>query len=62
MRTNGGSTTIKKVPYVEIYDESRLPRAYLMPNKPLIDQAVKAGIEVPGARLAYRDEVAVKTK
>jgi hypothetical protein len=62
VRSNGGSSTVRKVPYVEIFDESKLPRAYLMPNKPLIDQDVKAGLEVPGARLAYRDELAVRTK
>lgn len=61
-RTSGGTTTIKKVPYVDIYDEAKLPRQYLMPNKALIDQDVKAGVEVPGARLAYREEVAIRTR
>ena len=61
-RTANGTTTVKKVPYIEIYDEALLPRQYLMPNRPLIEQHVKAGIEVLGARLAYREEVAVRTK
>jgi hypothetical protein len=62
VRSNGGTSTIRKVPYVEIFDESKLPRAYLMPNKLLIAQDVKAGLDVPGVRLAYRDELAVRTK
>jgi hypothetical protein len=62
MRTKGGTSSIRKVPVVEIYDESKLPRAYLMPNRALIEQAVKGGIEVPGARLGYREELAVRTK
>lgn len=61
-RTSNGTTTVKKVPYVDIYDESLLPRQYLMPNRPLIEQHVKAGIEVLGVKLSYREEVAVRTR
>lgn len=60
--TNGGTSTVKKVPYLEIFDEAKLPRKYLIPNKTLIWEDVKAGIKVPGAKLSYREEVAIRTK
>lgn len=61
-KTTNGSTTIKKHPYLDIYDEAKLPRQYLIPDKAKIFEDVKAGIEVPGAKLAYREEVSVRAK
>ena len=62
IRGETGTSTVKEVPYVEIYDESLLERKYLMTNVPLVNRDVKAGIKVNGARLAYRDEVATRVK
>jgi len=62
MRTNGGTSTVKKVPYLDITNESLIPRRYLLPNTTKIFGDLKAGIEVPGTKISYRDEVSVRTK
>ncbi len=62
IKTANGSTSIAKHPYLDIYDEAKLPRQYLIPDKGKIWEDVKAGIEVPGAKLAYREQVSVRAK
>lgn len=62
IKTKGGTSTISKHPYLDIYDEAKLPRQYLIPDRVKLLEDVRAGIEVPGAKLAYREEVSVRTK
>jgi len=62
VRTSGGTSTIRKIPYLDIYDEAKLPRQYLIPDRIKITEDVKAGIDVPGARIGYRQEVSVRPR
>jgi len=62
IRTASGTTTVRKVPVVVIFDESLIPRKYLEVNRRLLDQDVKAGVVVPGARLESRPELAVRAR
>lgn len=61
-KTQNGTTTIAKHPYLDIYDEAKLPRQYLIPDRSKILEDVRAGIEVPGAKLAYREQVSIRAK
>ena len=47
----GAQTTFRIRKVLEIFDESKLPREYLIPDKIKIDKILRAGVEVPGARL-----------
>jgi hypothetical protein len=60
IRSSNGTSSIRKIPTPVIFDESLLPRKYLVPNVPLINHDVKAGIEVPGARLDMVDSLATR--
>jgi len=51
IRTGGGTSSIKRIPTPVIFDESLLPREYLIPDVPRINHDVKAGIKIPGTRL-----------
>lgn len=56
----GVSATISRPLAVEITDEMKLPRGYLMPNTPLIQAMIQAGKTVPGARLKPEPKVIVR--
>ncbi len=52
-RTEGFNIRRDKV--LEIYDEKKLPREYLIPNEKLITGDLKDGKEIPGAHLIIRE-------
>jgi hypothetical protein len=52
-------------PSVEITDESQIPKSYYIPVEPRLDKAgirdaLKAGVEVPGAVLAQHDHIRIR--
>jgi len=47
----GAQTTFRIRKVLEIYDETKLPREYLIPDKIKIDKVLRAGVSIPGARL-----------
>lgn len=50
------SFNIRKIREVEIVDETKIPRAYLLPNIAKIKKALlEEGIEVPGTRIIVRE-------
>ncbi len=56
--------TARQSEYVDIPDESKIPKEYLAvkaaPDKTAIRNALKNGIEVPGATLLKRESVQIK--
>lgn len=51
-----GKITTRKVTKYRVTDESKLPREFLIPNMSKINEALKAGQEVPGAE-SYQEDV-----
>ena len=60
IRTMGGTSSIRKIPTPVIFDESLLPREYLVPDVPKINRAVKDGIKIPGTRLDMVDNLSTR--
>ena len=60
IRTVGGISSIRKIPTPVIFDESLLPREYLIPDVPRINRDVKNGIKIPGTRLDYVDSLSTR--
>ena len=54
-----GKITIRTIQKLEIFDESLLPREYLVPDRLAITKALYAKVEVAGARLVSEKSVAV---
>lgn len=46
---------VRKVPTLEIFDLSIVPREYLVPDTVKIKEAIKSGLEVPGAKMVDRE-------
>ena len=46
---------VRRVLTLEIFDEALLPREYLVPDSVKIKEALKAGIEVAGARMVDKE-------
>ena len=53
-----GQAQFRTVKEVEIFDESLLPRQYLIPNTSLINKDAKSGIEIPGVKVVEKKTVA----
>ena len=60
IRTGHGTSSIRKTPTPVIFDESLLPREYLIPNVPMINRDVKDGKKIPGTRLDMIDSLATR--
>jgi len=60
IRTVGGTSSVRKIPTPVIFDESLLPREYLIPDVPRINRDVKNGIKIPGTRLDMVDSLATR--
>ncbi len=56
--TDAGVVGFRKQSRLEVFDETLLPREFLMPNLPAINNALKLGGEVPGARMVI-DQIPV---
>jgi hypothetical protein len=56
---DGAKLTFRTVRKLEIYDEKKLPREYLVPDRTKITKALKAGVEVPGAKMVEEKQSAV---
>ena len=61
IRTGGGTSSIKRTLTPVIFDESLLPREYLIPDVPKINRAVKDGIKIPGTRLDLVDSLSTRS-
>lgn len=46
---------VRKVPTLEIFDLALIPREYLVPDTVKIKEAIKSGLEVPGAKMVDRE-------
>lgn len=57
---SGGQTQIAKVKKVVIFDESLIPRNYLIPNVPQINADAKAGFQIPGVRVDIVDQLSIR--
>ncbi len=57
--TAEGKTMTRKIKEVQIVDESKLPREYLMPDKIKINAAAKGGVEIPGVIVREKEILAV---
>ena len=61
-KTEDGALTFRKVPKPEIFSPDDVPHQYrdCEPNKKRVEHALKAGVEVPGARLIEVEEPAIR--
>lgn len=56
-RTESGKMTMKKRKVYKIINPELLPREYLIPDEQKVKNALKAGIEVPGAAIEEVEEM-----
>jgi hypothetical protein len=61
LATDAGKASVRQTWKAVIVDESRLPREFLMPNKPEINAAVRRGVrDIPGVRIEQVTGLAVR--
>ena len=56
-----GAMAFRTIKKYRVTDESKLPREYLMPDTAKINEALKAGKEVPGAE-AYEEKIVASSR
>jgi len=56
--TDNGAVQFRTRDVVEIEDETKIPREYLIPDMVKIKKVALAGVEIPGVRVVKRREVA----
>lgn len=63
VKSNLGTTTIKKVWTFEVVNENEIPREYLVLDVKKVNEAIKAGVrEIKGLKIYEKDEIAVRGK
>jgi hypothetical protein len=55
----GGAAKVREVKRLEIVDESKIPREFMLPNRAAIEAELRAGKKVAGCELKTTDQIAI---